>query len=325
MLVAVLVCAGTASAVPLANQFVPVGVIDTSLAVGEDAFGVSYDPVNDLIWHNVGSGTAHAFTPFKNLVIGSLPIDGFTGLPALTLSTGGTTPTGVGGIQALGFDSNTGDLVIHDPAGAGGGGELKEFAPFTGTVGTPIPISAGIAGFIDGLDIEGTGPIGAGTDVYFSPEGGSGFLKSFKNGAIFLDDTSVAQTDISAVSVAADIGTSIVRWAGIEAVTALGTVYTVAATNGGTLSRTVATYDSAGTLLAVDPDGSPFATRLEDLAYDGRYLYGGSLGDSRIFVFDIVGPGGTVIPEPSTLILFLAGIFGVAGFGYVRKQRKTIA
>ena len=29
------------------------------------------------------------------------------------------------------------------------------------------------------------------------------------------------------------------------------------------------------------------------------------------------------IPEPSTLILFLAGILGVSGLGYVRKKRQS--
>lgn len=289
-----------ASAV-LSNQFVPVGVIDTGTAVGEDAFGVAYDPVNDVIWHQVGGLSASAFTPFKNLTIGALPIDGVTGLPVLTVSTGATTPLPAGslGLNALGFDSGSGELVIHDSAG---GASLVRFAPITGALGAPIPITPGIAGFIDGLDIEGS-------DVYFSPEGGSGFRKSFKNGAIFLDDTSVPQTDISSVSV---IGTTITRWAGIEAVTALGTVYTVAEVSFGA-GRTVATYDLSGSLIAVDPDGSPFASRLEDLAYDGRYLYGGSLGDSRIFVFDIVGPGGTnPIPEPLTAGLSLLSLAGVA-------------
>ena len=73
-LVAGLAAFGTASAVPLTNQFVPVAVINTSAAVGENAFGVAYDSVNDLIWSNAGSGTAHAFTPLKNLAIGGLAV-----------------------------------------------------------------------------------------------------------------------------------------------------------------------------------------------------------------------------------------------------------
>ena len=121
------------------------------------------------------------------------------------------------------------------------------------------------------------------------------------------------------------IGTSIVRWAGIEAVSSLGSIYTVAGTNAGTAPRTIATYDLAGNLVAVDPDGSPFAQRLEDMAYDGRYLYSGSLGDSRIFVFDIVGPGGTVpgvIPEPSTFALGGIALVGLALVAWRRRRRS---
>ena len=306
-----LLWAAPVSAVPLVNDLVPVGVIDTLTAVGEDAFGVAYDPVNDRIWHNSGSGTAHAFMPFKNLTIGSLPIDGVTGLPVLTTSTGGTTAHGVTGIQALGFNSATGDLVIHNGATPG---VLLEFAPFTATPGTGLgtTLPAGTL-FLDGLDVEGS-------DVYTSSEPASTSGDSYKNGALFLDNTSFAQTDISAVSA----GTKITRWAGIEAVTSLGQVYAVAEVDfgGGPIGRTIATYDLLGGFTAVDADGSPFAARLEDLAFDGRYLYGGSIGDHRIFVFDIVGPGGTVpMPEPETMALLLAGL---AAAGLVRRRRRAV-
>jgi hypothetical protein len=131
----ILLIAAPAPAAPLVNQFVPVGVINTSAAVGEDAFGVAYDSVNDLIWHRSG-GTLHGFTPFKNLVIGSLPIDGVTGLPMLAVSTGATTPTpGPGGIQALGFNSATGQIAMHNPST----GVINGFDPITGASVTLTP------------------------------------------------------------------------------------------------------------------------------------------------------------------------------------------
>lgn len=299
--VAASVALGQSASAVLTNQFVPVGVIDTATSSAQDAFGVAYDSANDLIWAS-SVGTIHAFTPFKNLSIGLLPIDGLTGLPVLAASVG-TTPNPIGGIfQALGFDAAGGQIVRHDP----GAQDVKGFDPFTaasfGTFFSDPVIGAIGTSFFDGLDVEGS-------DVFWSPELSGTGRDSYKNGTKFLDDTSAAQTDISSVS---SIGSTITRWAGIEAVTALGTVYTVAEVDLGA-GRTVATYDLTGSLIAVDPDGSPFATRLEDLAFDGRYLYGGSIGDARIFVFEIVGPGGTrAIPEPVTAGLSLLSLAGVA-------------
>lgn len=312
LVVALYLCA-PGSAAPLTNQFVPVGVINTAASVGTDAFGVAYDPVNDRIWHHDGSGVLRAFTPFKNLNIGTLPIDGVTGLPSLNVSTGQMTPAPGGGLQALGFNQATGQLVMHSV----GIGPLQGFDPFTGANVSPYatPIPAGTS-FMDGLDIEGPG-----ADVYFSPELAI-TRDSFKNGALFLDNTNPAQTDISAVSA----GLALTRWAGIEAVTSLGTVYAVAEVDfgGGPVARTIATYGLLGNFIAVDPDGSPFASRIEDLAYDGRYLYGASLEDQRIFVFDIVGPGGTLaepVPEPASLCLLGMAVAGAAGCA-CRRRRK---
>jgi hypothetical protein len=293
--------AADAGAVPLTNQFVPIAVIDTATATLTDAFGVTYDPVNDVIWHNpTGGGVAFAFTPLKNLAIGSLPIDGFTGLPALTIGTGGSTP-GIPSFEALGFNSATGSIAVLL-----GGGIIMDVAPFTGVVGAATAGCGAATSFLDGLDIEGT-------DCYQSAEDGS--RDSLKNGALFLDDTVAAQTDISAVSAFS----AITRWAGVEAVTSLGFVYATAELDFG-FGRTIATYDLSGALFAVDPDGSPFASRIEDLAFDGRYLYGASLGDARIFVFDIVGPGGTVVPEPGAL-----GLLGLslAGIAYLRRRGRV--
>ena len=140
------------------------------------------------------------------------------------------------------------------------------------------------------------------------------------NGVVFLDNTNPAQTDINPPSA----GNTITRWSGIEAVTSLGFIYTVAEVDlgAGPVGRTIATYDLAGNLFAVDPDGSPFATRLEDLAFDGRYLYSGSIGDARIFVFEIVGPGGTTpIPEPASCVVW-GIIAGITGLVFVRRRRR---
>jgi hypothetical protein len=299
----------------LTNQIVPVAVIDTGKAIGDDAFGVTYDPIHDLIWAHASLPSAFAFTPLKNLVLGALPIDGFSGLPSLTFAVGAvplTDPAGapIGGIQALGFDPTlgpNGSIMVHDTFP----NLLTTVDPVLGVNNgslaiPPVPLATG---WLDGLDVEGP-------DIYFSPEGGVGFGKSFKNGAVFLDSTVFAQSDISSVSA----GTSITRWAGIEAVTGLGHIYTAAEVDGGggPVGRTIATYDLAGNFVAVDPDGSPFASRIEDLAYDGRYLYGASLGDSRIFVFDLVGAGGT-IPEPLTFVSLAGAVMLLSG-RYTRRR-----
>jgi hypothetical protein len=310
-LIAVLAMAATASAAPLPNQIVPVGVINTGAAVGQDAFGVAYDSKNNLIWHYVGGSNLHAFTPFKDLFIPGLPIDGFTGLPMLNVTTGQTTPSpNPGLIQAIGFNKLTGQLVMHNN---GVPGVVQGFDVFTGAnlnaYLTPMP--AGTQ-FLDGLDVEGG-------DVYSSSEPSATGRDSYKNGVLFLDNTNPAQTDISSISA----GTSITRWAGIEAVSELGFIYAVSEVDfgGGPVGRSIGVYDFLGTFFAFDPDGSPFASRLEDLAFDGRYLYAGSIGDARIFVFDITGPGGLAIPEPTTLATM--SLLGLAVLGYARRQQRN--
>jgi hypothetical protein len=262
-----------AFAIPVANQLIPVGVINTAVAPNaQDAFGVAYDSANDVIWATSG-GVIEAFTPFNNLNIGALPIDGVTGLPVLTANVG-TTPNPGSGIEALGYNAATGQLLMHV------GTNILAFDPFTG-LNSNVFFPAVGGSFFDGLDKDGA-------DVYWSPEDGS--RDSIKNGAIFLDNTVVAQTDMTGVWVGPGFPT-ITRWAGVEK--ANNFIYTVGEVDfGGGGKRTIGTYDLAGNFFAVDPDGSPFAVRLEDMAFDGRYLYSGSIGDSRVFVFDIVGPGG---------------------------------
>jgi len=114
---------------------------------------------------------------------------------------------------------------------------------------------------------------------------------SFKNAAIFLDNTNLLQTDITAVWVG-NGAPIITRWAGIEV--ANNFVYAVSEVDSGLPNgdRTIATYDLLGNFVAVDPDGDPIAQRFEDLAFDGVYLYATDIGISRVFIFDVVGPGG---------------------------------
>jgi len=280
---------------PVANQIVPIAIINTAASAGVDAFGVTYDPVNDLIWVNSVAGTSlEQYTPLKNLNIAALPIDGGTGLPQLAVTSGAPTPLlgGLTSLEALGFDPISGQILIHQN---GSPDTIEGIDPFTGankaTYSTPAIDAALVAagtGFVDGLDVNGA-------DVYWSPE--PGITKdSFKNSALFLDNMNVLQTDISAVWVG-NGAPIITRWAGIEVVNNF--VYAVSEVDSGA-DRTIATYDLLGNFVAVDPDGDPIAQRFEDLAFDGVYLYGADAGGSRIFVFDVVGPGG--LPQVEGLI-----------------------
>ena len=92
-----------ALAAPVAGQIVPVGVyLDT-----RSAFGLAYDPVNNVIHYSQGdSGDSlvHTVKPFKNYTaaeIAALPL--VNGIPALSLLAsqhdvaGTTNPGGSGG------------------------------------------------------------------------------------------------------------------------------------------------------------------------------------------------------------------------------------
>jgi hypothetical protein len=311
---AVLAGSFCAQAAPMANQLVPIAVYQGYAS----PFGLAYDPGNNVMWiKDTGGGPLRAITPFNAFTPAQIASFGPAGpngvvVPFAASNTGLTTPNVFGqGAQALGFYN--GQIVMH----RGGGNPIGSFDPVTGgnvngNLFSPMP--AGTS-FLDGLDVDAAG------NFYFSPEPASTGGDSYRNSAIFLNNANAAQTDVSPPAPGVAM---IVRWAGIEEITSLGLVFTVADTGGNSPFRTIATFDLLGNLIAVDPDGSPFASRLEDLAFDGRYLYGTDFATNQIFVFDIVGPGGLQpVPEPASMLAWglLTGV-GLAGY---RLRRRKVA
>lgn len=308
--------ATSASAVPVAGEFVPVGIyLNTN-----GAFGIAYDPVNDLIHYaqgDFGDDLVHTLKPFKNYTaaeIAALPL--VNGIPSLSLAAslhdvaGTTSPGGAGGsgtgahFSALAFNTSTGQLVQTSS------GDVRAYDPFTAANQTTI-VSVGV-GFADGLDFDGA-------NRWFSPDVGP----IYNNGVLVHDNGDNSKTLLplwTGLGTADGFG-----WSGVEQVG--GSLFAVAvqsfADSG--RSRTIVRFDiGTGELVGFDPDGDPVAARWEDLAYDGQFLYAadlrgnadgtGVVGD--IYVFALTGgldpepPNG--VPEPSTLVLFGAGLVAVS-------------
>ncbi len=303
--------ASVASADALVNQIVPVA----QYRIQEDSrlstpFGLAYDSVNNIIWVNSlnSTGRLMGITPYNSFTAGQ--IAGFPtvgGVKTVNIPFfEGITPLGAvggnGNFEALGFHTTTGGIAVNNSATA----RVMTIAPFSGAV-ISASIGPGTAAFFDGLDVEGN-------DIYASPEDGSG--RTYKNGAIFL--SSAAQRDVSPPLAA---GGTIGRWAGVEAITALGLIFTVAGDINVFPFRSVASYDLLGTLIAIDPDGDAnFGPRLEDFAFDGRFLYGTDHSNQRVLVFDITGPGGLQVPEPASMALW--GCVGLAGLAVTAARRR---
>lgn len=289
-------CASFTSAAPLSNQIVPIA----QYIAAPGAFGLAYDNVNNRIWSsNVnGSTTLSGWIPYNSFtpaqIAGFPVVGGIQQIPFATGTSGQTTTAPNGGAQALGFFG--GQLYMHT---GGNPGVIRSFDPITGAnlANALVPTADALISFMDGLDVDAAG------NIFYSPEPALSGRDSFMNLTKFLDNTSAGQTDINPPS----LFNFVTRWAGIEVVDELGRVYTVAELDGGS-GRSIATYDLLGNLIAIDPDGSPFAARLEDLAFDGRYLYGTDFANNTIFVFDVVGPGGLTIPEPASM-----GVWAIAG------------
>lgn len=318
--------AAPASAVPIAGQFVPVGVyLDTT-----HAFGLAYDSVNDVIHYaqgDSGDNLVHTVKPFKNYTaaeIAALPL--VNGIPGLSLAAsqhdvaGTTDPGGSGGsgsgahFSALAFNAATGQLLQTS------GGGVRAYDPFTAANQSTIP---GIGtGFADGLDVDGA-------NNWFSPD----VQDIFKNGLLFIDNSDPTKTTLPGwAGLGSATGSG---WAGVEQVGNSLFAVAVQSFSDTGRSRTIVRFDATtGELLGFDPDGDPVAARWEDLAYDGQFLYAadlrgnadgaGTVGD--IYVFAVTGglnpdPDPQPVPEPSSLLLIL-GCASLAGAWIERDRRR---
>jgi hypothetical protein len=313
---AVLATAGEANA--QVNQISVVAIYhDTN-----GAFGIAYDPVNDLIHYSQGdSGDSlvHTLTPFKNLpdnpgvdqislVAGSHDVAG-------TTSPGGLGGGGFGGgayFSALAWDESTSQLVQTSS------GAPRRYDPFTAANETTVP---GIgSGFADGLDFDG--PTAA--NKWFS-----GDVQDINNNGV--------QVVPAAVLLASWVGLGSTTSFGFSGVEQVGSqIFAVAVMSGADTgqSRTIARFDATtGALLGYDPDGDPVAARWEDLAFDGTYLYAadlrgnadGSGPNGDIYVFGISGPGGVGggdVPEPTTLLVW-GGLIALSGTLAWRKHVRA--
>lgn len=330
----------SAHAVPVSVQIEPVGVYQDF----NGAFGLAYDPVNDLIWASqgdVGDNSVHSFKPFKNFTASEL-----AGLPTNSegisqisnavgeLDVAGTTaPGGAGGFgsgshfSALAFDAETGQLAQT------ASGDVRAYDPFTAANQTTL---AGIgSGFADGLDLDGS-------NAWFSPDIGS----IFNNGALFAsngDSTDTTIPDWTGLGSTVGLG-----WSGVEQVADLIFAVAVHSPVDAGRSRTIVAFDRlTGMLDFADPDGDPIAARWEDMAFDGRFLYAADLRGNEdglgpngdIYVFDVQRDGSSIlvppdggegnggpasVPEPASLALFGIGLAGLYFAGW-RRKAATIA
>jgi len=305
---------GTATpawAVPVAGQFVPVGIYLNTQSV----FGLAYDPVNDVVHYtegDSGDNLVHTVKPFKDFTaaeIAALPL--VDGIPALSLTAamndvaGTTNPGGLSGdggsgahFSALGFNTATGQLVQTAP------GAVRAYDPFTAANQTTIA-NVG-SGFADGLDTNGA-------NNWFSPDVGN----IDKNGALFISNSDPSKTVLPTWT-GLGSGTAL-GWSGVEQVgNSLFAVMVLSNADTGQ-SRTIVRYDpNTGEFLGYDPDGDPVAARWEDLAYDGTYLYAA----------DLRGNAGGLkptnnIPEPSALGLFVIGASLIFLVGARRRRQAA--
>ena len=74
---------------------------------------------------------------------------------------------------------------------------------------------------------------------------------------------------------------------------------------------------TVGTILSSDPDLAlpdfiiPFNQKYEDLAFDGRFLYGGTRGKMDKICLEINGQSTCTVSEPTTFGLLGLGLLGL--------------
>jgi hypothetical protein len=327
------VLAGTCFAVPTSVEITPVAIYQDITG----AFGLAYDSVNGLIWvaeGDSGDNDVHSLRPWNDFSAGEIAALPDNGSGAKLLSNlageldvaGTTSPGGSGGsgsgahFSALAFNDATGQIAQTSPAG------VRAYDPFTAA--NQVLIGGVGSGFADGLDLDGA-------NNWFSGD----VQDILNNGVLFADRTVAAQTNNPAWTGLG--GTNALGWSGVEQVGDL--VFAVAVHSGADTgqSRTIVAFDLAtGVLVFADPDGDSAAARWEDLAFDGRYLYAADLRgnedglglDGDVYVFDVIGEGGSIIddnggggavvPEPGTVLLVGLGLAAMAGRGYRRRKDR---
>lgn len=317
-----------AYAAPIPGQAIPIGVY-TDIP---SAFGIAYDPQNDLIWYSSqADGVVHSIKPFKNFTpsqVASL-IPTLNGVPEVTMAFSQnnlyiTDPIANGGAfvggQPLAFDSSVGQLVSPTNVGTSSGIILQSYDPITGgNVNSNYrPGSAPSNNPIDGLDVDGG-------DVWLSPDVNA----IYKNGILFASQTPPFTT----LPFWLGTGTNITAgWSGVELVgQTLLAVAVQDPTNSNTpTSRTLVSFDATtGVLLGFDPDGFGVGSHLEDMAFDGQFLYiaepfddanGNGLGGD-IYVFGLSG-GLSVVPEPGTLWILAVGLVALFLSSYNNRTKQ---
>jgi len=273
--------------------------------------GLAYDSANDLIWYTTQADClVHSLVPFKNFSpsqIGSFPtLNGVPQVPAALAqdSVFVTDPVANGGRcaagTALAYDKVVGQLVSRTNVA----GVLQSYAPITAAGLNPNyrPGSDPMGNPVDGLDVDG-GNVWLSNDVN----------NTYKNGALFSNRLNPAHTTLPSWSGSG--GAVAVGWSGVEQV--CGSLFAVAVQtlNDSLTSRTLVRFDAnTGVLVGFDPDGFGVGQHLEDLAFDGQFLYvadvfgdangSGAVGD--IYVFKVTGgledPGCTCVSPPSGMV-----------------------
>jgi hypothetical protein len=310
-----------ATAVPISSQFEAIAIY-TDL---KGAFGLAYDSNRDLMWTsettpNGGDGQIHPFKPYKNFTDAERAgfFDPTLGIQIITPTEAeeddpDITPSGA---SALGYDSALDLLVTHDQDNS----RL--------VAGTPITLATTVLDYrsgsgdsdrlVDGLDIDGS-------NTWFSPDIDNIYL----NGNLFADKSNPLQGLLPTWNGLGSADT--IGWSGVEQVGSSVFAVAVQAFGNVGLTRTLVEFDLSGNLVAYDPDGDARASRWEDLACDGSFLYAtdtvgdidgnGINGDVYVLRGTPCSPLAAA-PEPSSLLLLMPCTLAIAA---IRRRKRIIA